>query len=217
MKHTCRMILALCLTLLFCGSSPAQHAGPYVGAFAGGNALMTANCSGDQGNFDLRFDPGLLGSAVVGWDFVPGDLAAGEGRIELEYTHRSNPLNQARYVEGDVQGSGNVTADSLMVNFFGVFHDDRFWAPYIGAGLGAARIETSDLKVTGQPLSSDSAVVFASQLGAGIDFALTERLSLDLGYRFFSSIRPRFNEANGQAFKMDYFNHSAVLGLRVGF
>jgi opacity protein-like surface antigen len=216
MKRTCRMIIALCLPLLFCGPALAQHAGPYVGAFFGGNALMTAKSSGDRGDFDLSFDPGLLGSAVAGWDFAP-DILAGEGRIELEYTRRSNPLDQARFVEGNVTGSGSLTADSLLVNFFGVFHGDRIWAPYIGAGLGAARIEASDLKVTGQPLSSDSDVVFAYQLGTGVDFALTDRLNLDLGYRFFSSLRPSFKEANGREFKMDYFNHSAVLGLRFGF
>lgn len=216
MKKTCQMIIALCLPLLLCGPAMAQHVGPYVGAFLGGNALMSAKSSDDLGSFTLEFDPGLHGSAVFGWDFEPGN-PVGEGRIELEYTRRSNSLDKAKFAEGSFKGGGSLIADSLLLNFFGVFHDNRQWAPYVGLGIGAARIEASDLKVTGQPLSSDSSVVFAYQVGTGVDFALTDRLSLDLGYRFFSSTSPKFTEANGRRFEMDYFSHNAILGLRLGF
>jgi opacity protein-like surface antigen len=216
MKRTCQIMIALCLSLLLCGTARAEHTGPYVGAFLGGNALMTAKSSDDQGSFSLKFDPGLQGSAVFGWDFEPGN-PVGEGRIELEYTRRSNSLDQVKFVEGSFKGDGSLTADSLLVNFFGVFHGERRWSPYVGLGIGAARIEASGLKVTGQPLANSSAVVFAYQLGTGIDYALTDKLSLDLGYRFFSSTPPKFTEANGKKFEMDYFNHSVVLGLRLGF
>lgn len=217
MKRTCRMIITLCLPLLLCGPAWAQHSGPYVGVFLGGNALMTATSSDSEGDFDLKFDPGLLGSAVVGWDFEPGN-SAGEGRIELEYSHRINRLDKVRFADGVVPGGGNVTADSLLINFYGVSHgEDRSWSPYVGAGFGAVRIEASNLTVTGGPLSNDSSLALAYQLGLGIDYALSDRLSLDLGYRFFGSTRPKFKEADGPDFKMDYLNHSVVLGLRVGF
>lgn len=216
MKRTCQILIALCLPLVFCGQAGAQHSGPYVGAFFGGNALLTAKSTDSQGNFGLTYKPGLQGSAVVGWDFEPGN-PVGEGRIELEYTRRSNQIDRVKFAEGSFPGSGTLTADSLLVNFYGVFHDDRPWAPYVGAGIGAARMEASDLIVTGEPLASGSAVVFAYQGGVGIDYALTRRLSIDLGYRFFGSIRPEFTEANGQKFKMDYYSHNAVLGLRWGF
>jgi len=217
MKRTCRMILTLCLPLLLCGTAWAQHSGPYAGAFLGGNALMSAKATDSQGDFGLTFNPGLMGSAVLGWDFEPGN-PAGEGRIELEYSHRGNRLDKAKFAEGSVPGGGSMTADSLLINFYGVFHDvGRSWSPYVGAGLGAARVAASNLTVTGQPLSGDATFVLAYQVGTGIDYALTNRLSLDLGYRFFGSMRPKFREADGAAFKMDYYNHSVVLGLRVGF
>jgi len=216
MKRSCQMIIALCLPLLLCSPVRAQHSGPYVGAFIGGNALMTADSSDELGSFSLKFDPALQGSAVFGWDLEPGN-PVGEGRIELEYTRRSNSLDQVKFAEGSFKGSGNLTADSLLLNCFAVFRDDRFWSPYFGAGIGAARIEASDLQVTGQPLGSGSSIVFAYQLGAGLDFTLSKYLSLDLGYRFFNTLRPEFSEAGGRKFKTDYFSHSAVLGLRVGF
>jgi opacity protein-like surface antigen len=106
-----------------------------------------------------------------------------------------------------------------MINFFGVYpdNDKKRWTPYFGAGVGAARIEASGLKVSGQPLATGSDTVLAYQLGAGVDYMLTNHLNLDLGYRFFNSIRPELTESNGQKFKMDYMSHSLVFGLRVGF
>lgn len=216
MKRTCRILPALCLQLLLCGPVLAQHAGPYIGANAGGSMLMQAKGSDNLGSFNLTFNPALQWGAVAGWDFRPNSTA-GEGRIELEYTHRSNPLDKVRLVGGDFPGAGTIAADSLLMNFIGMYRDRSSWAPYLLLGAGAARIEASGLKVAGQTLGSGTATVFAYQVGTGIDLALTDRFSFDLGYRFFGSTRPGFTEAGGQKFKMDYFSHAAILGLRVGF
>lgn len=216
MKQPCKMIITLCLPLLLCGQVQAQHSGPYVGALLGGNALMNAKASGDQGDFRLTFDPALQGSAVLGWDFEPGN-PVGEGRVELEYTRRGNRLDRVKFVEGSFKGGGDVTADSLLINFFGVFHDGSRFSPYAGLGIGAARIDASGLQVTGHPMGSGSTVVFAYQFGGGVDIALTDHLALDLGYRLFSSTRPVFTEVNGDNIEMDYTSHSVVLGLRLGF
>jgi len=216
MKRSCQTIIALCLPLLFCGEVHAQHSGPYVGAFIGGNALVNAKVSDNQGDFAFTFDKALQGSTVLGWDFEPGN-PVGEGRIELEYTRRSNPLDQVKLVNGNFKGGGSVTSDSLLLNCFGVYHDNGRFSPYVGVGIGAARFEASDLQEAGFPMGRGSAVAFAYQVGAGVDVALTDHLNLDLGYRFFSSTRPTFTEVDGRKFDMDYSSHSAVLGLRVGF
>jgi opacity protein-like surface antigen len=195
----------------------AQHTGPYVGAYFGGNALLTARSTDSLGNFSLKFDPGMQGSAVAGWDFAPSN-PVGEGRIELEYTRRSNRLNQVKFVEGNFKGGGSVIADSLLVNFFGVYRDKSPWSPYAGIGLGAARMEASNLKVGGQPMASGtSPLVFAGQLGVGMDYSLTDQLTLDLGYRFFGSTKPKFTDVNGHKFDMDYYSHNVIFGLRYGF
>ena len=216
MKRTCQILITLCLPLVLCGPVRAQHSGPYVGAFIGGNALMTSEATDNQGNFSLEFDPDLQGSVVAGWDFSPRN-PVGEGRIELEYTRRSNSLNQVKFAEGDFEGEGDVKVDSLLVNFIGFVRNKSPWSPYGVVGVGAARMEASDLKVLGNLLANGTSNVFAYQVGVGVDLALNKNLSLDLGYRFFSSIRPEFTEANGQTFKMDYYSHSAVFGMRYGF
>jgi len=216
MKLTCQTMIALCLPLLLCGPVLAQHKGPYVGAFLGGNMLTTAKSSDNLGTFNLTYNPGLQGSAVFGWDLEPNS-PIGEGRVEVEYSHRGNRLDKAEFRQGKVPASGSMNADSLLFNSFGVFRDSSRWAPYFGAGIGAARIAASGLKVTGGPLSDDSAAVFAYQVGAGIDFALTKSLSLDFGYRFLGTSRPSFKEPDGRKFGTNYLSHSAVVGLRYGF
>ena len=216
MKRISPILLTLCLSLLFCSQARAQHYGPYVGAFFGGELLMPAESSDDLGNFKLTFNPGLQGSGVAGWDFAPGN-PVGQGRIELEYTRRSTPLDKVTFAGGSYKGAGNLTADSLLLNFFGVLRDKSPWSQYAGVGFGSARMAASDLKVTGQPLASGSSVVFAYQLGVGVDYAVTDYLNLDLGYRFFGSTSPKFTEADGRKFEMDYYSHNVVLGMRVGF
>jgi opacity protein-like surface antigen len=216
MKRIYLMIITLCLPLLICSQADAQHTGPYVGAFLGGNYLMSSQATDNLGSFGLTFDPGFQGSAVAGWDFGSGN-PVGEGRVELEYNHSSSPLKEVKLVGGSAKGGGSVVVDSLLLNCWGVFHNKSFWAPYVGLGAGAARMEASGLKVIGQPLASGTSTVFAYQLGVGVDLALTDYLNLDLGYRFFNSTQPKFTEVGGSSFKMDYLSHSAVLGLRVGF
>ncbi len=216
MKRIWQMMSALCLSLLLCGQVWAQHDGPYVGVYLGMNSLVTAESRDDQGSFNLEYDPALQGSVVLGWDFKPRN-SVGEGRVEVEYARRSNQLNEAEFLEGKVKGDGNLTVDSLLLSSYGVYRTPSRWTPYFGVGLGAARITADALQVSGQPLANDDAIVFAYQLGVGVDFALTSYLSLDLGYRFFNTTRPRLTEANGSKFHTEYLSNSAILGLRMGF
>lgn len=216
MKQIHRLFIALCLPLLLCGPVQAQHSGPYVGGFYGGDLLVPSKSSDSTGDFKLKFKPDMLWSAVIGWDLEPGD-PVGEGRIELEYSRRSNTLDKVTFAEGSFAGAGTVKAESLLVNFFGVFHDDTGFSPYVGIGVGAARIEASNLQESGFPLGSGRKDVFAYQGGAGIDCRLTNHLNLDLGYRYFGTLRPTFSEAGGNKMKMDYRSHAVLLGVRLGF
>lgn len=218
MKHNLlQLVLACVLTLAGTNNGwAAPHTGPYVGAFGGGDLLLAARSNDYQGTFKLRFDPSFYGGLTLGWDVKTGSQL-GEGRIELEYAHRTSPLVRTKFIEGGDTGSGDVTADSLLVNCFGVYHDNTWWSPYVGGGIGVARMEAVNLKVAGKHLSDDMTTVFAYQLGAGVEVPVTGWLTLDLGYRFFGSIRPRFSEGNGHSFKMDYYNHGVQLGFRAGF
>jgi opacity protein-like surface antigen len=216
MKPIRRIFTALTITLLFCTSAFADHTGLYLGLYGGANLLQTAESSDAKGTFNLEFDPAFQGSAVLGWDLEVENFL-GEGRFELEYARRSNTLDTVKFQNGKFVGTGDMTAESLLLNTWGVHRNPSPWTPYIGAGIGVARLTAEDLRVTGQPLADNDDLVFAYQVGTGFDLALGQALSLDFGYRFFATIPPKFTEAGGEKFESEYVSHSAVLGLRLGF
>jgi opacity protein-like surface antigen len=216
MKQTRSFLFFTLLFFALSSSSWAQNPGPYLGIYVGGQFLAPAESSDSLGSFNLEYKPAPSGSVVLGWELEPGS-DIGEGRVELEYTRRSNRLDQVEFSDGKVAADGDLTADSLLFNAFGVYRSNSVWTPYLGAGIGVARITAADLSVTGQPLSDDDALVFAYQFGFGTDIALTESLILDLGYRLFSTSKAKLKEANGEEFKLEYLSHSAMLGLRLSF
>lgn len=216
MNPTCRLLLCGLLFLALAPPLWAQNPGPYLGLSVGGQLLSVAESEDSLGTFNLEYRPAPSASVVLGWELEP-ESSAGEGRLELEYTRRRNRLDQAEYVDGKVSAAGDLSADSLLVNSFGVYRNATPWTPYFGAGIGAARITAAHLTVTGQPLSNDDALVFAYQFGTGIDVALTQSLTLDLGYRLFNTTKAKLKEANGEEFKTAYLSHSAMLGLRLTF
>jgi opacity protein-like surface antigen len=216
MKRINQILTLFCLSLILCTPAVAQHSGPYVGGYFGGSMLTEAKSTDKQGDFSLTFDPASMFSGVAGWELEPGH-PLGEGRVELEYARRSNKLTKAKFVEGSVKADGTVISDSLLFNCIGVFRDKSSMTPYAGAGVGAARIESNNLTITGQPFSSGSKVVLAYQLLAGLDFALSEQVTLDLGYRFLGCSAPKFTETGGQKYTMDYYSHTVILGVRLGF
>ncbi len=216
MKNNVLILIGLVILLGSAGTALAQHSGPYVGGFAGGNMLSFSRGNDSAGKFTFEFDPALQWGGVLGWDLVPGSRL-GEGRLEVEYAHRSNQLNKVSFKDGSITASGKVIADSIMLNAYALSRDRRAWSPYAGLGFGAARIEASDFKVSGNPMASGTSTVFAYQAAVGVDYALTENFSLDLGYRFMGTIPPEFTEVNGLKLKMDYYSHSAMLGFRFGF
>ncbi|CAM5762563.1 outer surface protein [Labrys miyagiensis] len=84
---------------------------------------------------------------------------------------------------------GRFSAVPVLAN---VYYDIGTWkglTPYLGAGLGAARLQWDDLKLAGQCIgpcpsaSGRNAWRFTWQVGAGLSYAVTEKISVDADYR----------------------------------
>jgi len=155
-----------------------------------------------QAGQDLRFgtdtDDGWLGSFTIGHQWERG------WRLELE----------GRYSENDFEDmDGQVEATAFMLNSWYDFNAHGRFHPYIGVGVGAAQLE-ADL-IDGFKLDDDT--VFAYQAGAGIAFDITDRLTADLGYRYFATDDPTYSgDFNGQNLDVDseYEQQAALLSLR---
>ncbi|MBQ9236159.1 MAG: porin family protein [Alphaproteobacteria bacterium] len=113
-----------------------------------------------------------LDDEVFGGSFAYG-VKMNAVRTELEL----NLHQEAKKTIHEVDGNAKIKIknNSAFLNAYYDIDTGTKFTPYIGGGLGVARIKVSGTK------SSDE---FAWQLGAGVSYAATENISVDLGYRY---------------------------------
>jgi opacity protein-like surface antigen len=218
--------LILCALALFglLAATPAQ-AGEYIG----GNISYTAPQDADfeYNNFPLVFETSY--DQGLGFGLVFGKGYDNNLRIEGELGYRRNDLNS--FTEGGetLGASGDITALSFIFStYYDLVNPTRF-TPYFGAGLGGAyvNLDARQIDPVEDIVFSDEALALAYQLGGGVSCKLTRELTLDLGYRYFSTANLKFKDQdtetvddNGNvlnSFETDYSAHNVSLGLRLAF
>lgn len=160
----------------------------------------------DSARFDeARFGKPVSGSLGIGYQFndmIRADLTGDyfEGRF--------NGSGEADFAcDGEIAGTscaGSAHADyravGVMANGYIDIGTLAGFTPYLGAGLGVTRLSWNDVSlttrcVTGgaacsgadpvtQSLEGDSSWRFTYALMAGVSYDVTERLKLDLSYRY---------------------------------
>jgi outer membrane protein OmpA-like peptidoglycan-associated protein len=160
------------------------------------------------GEFDLSHESDWAEFLGLGYAFSNGFRAEGE------LGHRFNQLD-----EGDLSDYGLLDGDvhvwSAMANLFYDFNRGSGVEPYVGVGVGAARINTGLVGPGGTVDDSDT--VFAYQAMAGIAFRLTEQLDLDVGYRYFEADDASFTSDIPTDVDQDYTHQAVTVGLRYQF
>jgi opacity protein-like surface antigen len=173
------------------GAASAQGFGGggfYLKGFGGATFAddETFGTSGAAADFaDLRasvdYDTGYVLGAAVGYDVTPNI------GVELEYAYREadGTLEVRAFGDRDREG-GTVKVNAVMVN--GIYSFDPMGAqslltPYVGAGLGGARVDFD---------GDETDTEFAWQVMAGVDYAMTPQWSLYGEVRYFSVDDGRF-------------------------
>lgn len=219
--------LILC-ALALCGlftAIPAQ-AGEYIG----GNISYTAPQDAD---FEYKNFPLIIESSYsdgVGFGLVFGKSYDNNLRIEGELGYRSNDLDSFNDEGESFTGGGDISVFSFLFStYYDLVNPSRF-TPYFGAGVGGAYANL-DARLIDPALEdlvfSDEALALAYQLGGGVACKITRELTLDLGYRYFSTANLKFKDQdtetvddNGNvlnSFETDYSAHNVSLGLRLAF
>ena len=140
-------------------------------------------------------------------------------RLEGELGHRFNQLD----VSDDLDAGGDVHAWSAMANLFYDFNRGGGIEPYIGIGVGAARLNANGDDAAPPPAYSFEGedTVLAYQAIAGLGLGLTEQLTLDVGYRFFLAPDAEFTSYEpgpaGISREADYEHQALTVGLRYQF
>lgn len=206
-------IIAGCAILISISTAAYSAEGPYVSGNIGISIVndLTATGVDDQGPWSANtsLDKGYAIHAALGYDFNPI-------RAEVELGYAKNDFDKVDTNEKATDG--DVTATTLFANAYYDFHNSSSFTPYLGAGLGYAKISYNDLN--GQdwdnPFDEDDSV-FAYQFMAGIAFVITDNISADLSYRYMSTSDPTMEDSYGTKTDFEYDTHNILLGMKYTF
>jgi opacity protein-like surface antigen len=145
--------------------------------------------------------------------------AYGNGfRTEIELGYRTNDFDEIKgtgFFAGERASlNGDVSAFSLMVNGYYDLATTGRITPFVGGGLGFARVALDNSDFFG---IDDNDTVFAYQLAIGGSINLNPQLNLDLQYRFLGTSDPEFRDDEGFKWKTEYTTHNLMVGLRYSF
>ena len=211
------------------GSAFSAHAstGLYLSAGAGVSFLQEADNTNRTPRVDVEstYDTGWAVSGAVGYSFSFGLRVEGEvayRRVELDKLKINEDGGLGATLGGPslngltTPADGTESALSGMVNLWYDINTGTRFTPYVGGGIGVARISLDKLTVGGVEIADDHDHVFAYQLGAGVAYALTPKISLTADYRYFATRDAQLKDISGD-FDSEFRNHSVMGGVRVGF
>lgn len=156
---------------------------------------LGGTCAATQGTFDdfeTTFEDGNGFAFSLGYDF------AGPARVDVSLKRMKNDVDEVANFSVD----GDITSNSLLTSLWFDFNRDGTVQPYVGLGIGASEVEFSD----------DEDTVLIGQAGLGLNFVLSDALTLDLGARYFEAKNPEYEN-----FSTEYNGTSIALGLRFNF
>lgn len=183
MRHNLLSSTTLILGLITASASTAEEKlsycnpndGPYISAGVGISKFKAwKNPTNQQ---DIRFKENATFRLAVGNEFSPF-------RVEFEPSYA-----QVKYTAAPL--SGRVRITSLLGNLYlGLpFEGEVFSylvAPYIGGGIGFASANAKWQGVVNQSQNNTHGTVLAYQGIAGLRFAVTDEIAVNLDYRYFS-------------------------------
>jgi outer membrane protein OmpA-like peptidoglycan-associated protein len=203
-KFLAATVLAGAATALFSSGAMAYDARWYVGAGAGWEHM---DDGWTHGQFSI--DDGYIADGRVG---VQSDNSP--WRYELDTSYRKNE------VSGGLRNTavGNINILSGMFDVIYDFAHTSALHPYVGLGGGLARLEYNPNGINFA--YSGKTVTLAGQALAGLEYKVTQNLSLNVEYRYFVLDNPTFKGTTGgldSSRKESFGNHSVLAGLRWTF
>ena len=188
----------------------------YVGFHGMWTDLKDANFQVAPGTIDTEYDSGAGFGITLGRTY-------GAIRGELEYTARMNDvkshsLNGSSKLPGS---SGEANSSAFMVNGYYDISTNSAFTPYIGAGIGMAKVKFENFGVTPIPdVLDDSGTQFAYQFMLGSDVKLSDTWNLFAEYRYFRTedVDATTSNVTGAVDNsIAYRTNNVLLGARVFF
>ena len=204
------LIIFVCVLAFFFSASVYSAEGLYVSgnigfATASDSDLTDSTVPGVTIN--TEFDTGLTLAAALGYDF-------NRFRVEGEISYQTNDVDKIGAQGVFFDATGDATALSFLINGYYDFVNRSAFTPYISAGLGFAQVEFNNLNISGSgfPGSSDDDTVYAYQIGIGVGYAVTEKVTIDVKYRYFGTEDSEYDTTEAE-----FASNNFLFGVRVYF
>ena len=212
MKKTFSASVILLMLFMLPSISLGAKVGPYISVNLGGAFLTDSHLS--ERGYDsrtLKFDPGFASSFAGGFNFgmfrIEGELGYQGNNVDnkydyyyYDYHYHDDYYDDHHHSSND--DSSDLTASSLMGNFYLDFVNPSPVTPFLTAGIGMATVNLFDYDDT----------VFAYQVGAGLAFAINPRMSVDLKYRYFAT-----EDLDLDGIEAKFASHNVYCGFRFTF
>lgn len=220
-KKTLALTIAVFSAFAFLASVQAEAADNYyVSGHVGGSWFGGSESTGGGLSIENDFDMGYALAGAIGYRFGNGFRAEGEisyRQADID-TFNSVSAGGTSITLGDgLAGDGDVSAFGFMANGAYDFNTGNAFTPYLMGGLGFANVSVNNAKVVNVLLADDSDVVFAYQIGAGVSYRFSDKMSVDASYRFMGTADPKFTDSAGGEFESELTTHTVMIGLRYDF
>jgi outer membrane protein OmpA-like peptidoglycan-associated protein len=186
-------------------AAEAADKGFYLGGAGGYNFLPEDS---ELGSVDADLDGDWAGLGALGYAFASGL------RLEGEFGYRENDVDT---ISG-ASGAGTYRTSTFMTNLLYDFHRDG-WpvTPYVGIGLGAARVALGGVAPVAGSTINDSDVGFAMQGIVGASLDLNRYFALTADYRHLRVPDLSYTTNGGTSVDSDYATNQIMVGLRFRF
>ena len=197
------MVVTLCLFVIAVSTTSAFAAGGYIGIGAGGSFFHDADITvTGVGTADAEYDTGYGLLVKIGSQLNPNF------RLEGEFGYREADLTTVSGPGGSVSVSDwNLNIMSFMLNAYYDFKTQSTVTPFVGGGIGML---IAELEVEG---FSEDDTVPGYQLMAGISWAASPNVSIDLSYCFQGAA----SDFDKEGVKLGYTSSNLFAGLRFNF
>lgn len=187
----------------------AQDFQQYVSAKA---VLNHVNNKFEEDDFSLKKSKNVGGFRLAYGAIFPA--ADNNVRAEIEYGYNGKVKLSEHFDNGNYVDS-QTKSQAVMLNGYFDFNTGTAFTPYVGAGLGYARLKNT--------LSNDEASYskskgnFAWQVGAGVSYAVNNNVDIDLAYRFMDYGKVTHNFGDLGSTKVKQRGNEFSLGVRYNF
>jgi len=215
MKKTLLVATILGASIISTGAQAADN-WPYwyVGLSAGATYAKDVDYTSNGTNGNFEFDTGTQYGVNVGYiipeDATLGANSSGRNRIELEATRREQDFD-------GVGATGDIKTEVVAANYYYDFNIDSSVMPYLGAGLGVARVEANAVNAAGAN-GRDNVGIY--QFMAGLSYApeYVPRTELVAGYKYLGTMDdPNVDNTGVGRTDIEYDAHSLEVGARFRF